>query len=187
MKTIGICVATIEGGVLCHKEIGREAARRGIDYPEIVTHTPLYASIGRAIAEDDFSQLSATLVDSIDRTAAAGAQFAIIPSNTMHIVFEEVASRTAIPILSIIEVAADHCKKRDYGRVGVLGTRTTMERRLFDRALAEHGIETVYPSKSDTDALAQIISDELIKGVFLGKTRERLETMAQTLGLGADA
>jgi aspartate racemase len=86
MKTIGICIPTIEGGVVYHQEIGREAHRRGIAYPQIVTHTPLYEAISWAVAHDDFEALAPVLIDSVNRTAAAGADIAIIPSNTTHIV-----------------------------------------------------------------------------------------------------
>ncbi len=115
MKATDICIATIEGGVVCHQEVGREAAR------------------------------------------------------------------TTIPVLSAIEVAAAHCAKRSYKRVGVLGTAPTMKRRLLDCALGGRGIETAYPSASDRDASMQIISDELIRGIFLDSTWERLEKMAQAL------
>ncbi|MBM4790637.1 amino acid racemase [Streptomyces sioyaensis] len=187
MAIVGICIATIEGGVVCHQEIGREAARRGIECPEIVTHTPKYEKIGRAIAADDFSDLGSTLADSVNLTAAAGADFAIIPSNTMHAVFDEVVRHAKIPVLSIIDSTAAQCRKDGYRRVGVLGTTSTAKRRLYDAPLASMGIEVVYPSDEDQDAVSGIISNELTKGVFLDESRRVLESVAHRVEREVDA
>jgi aspartate racemase len=187
MKTIGICIVTIEGGVVCHQEISREAARRGIAYPEIVTHTPLFETIGEAAAHGNFGSLASTLADSINKTARAGAEFAIIPSNTVHLVFEETAAKAKIPLLSILDVTAGHCKKAGYRRVGILGTAPTMQHRLYDRPLKACGIEAVYPDPDDQAALTNIILNELVRGIFLDATTACLEGMAQKLAKEADA
>lgn len=187
MKTIGICIPTIEGGVVCHQEIGREAARRGIAYPEIVTHTPLFEPIREAAVHGTFGPLAATLADSVNKTAQAGAEFAIIPSNTVHLVFEEMAAKTTIPVLSILDVTAGHCRKAGYKRVGILGTSQTMHHRLYDRPLARYGIETAYPDEAEQAALTRIIVEELVRGIFLDATTARLEGMARALAKEADA
>ena len=186
-RTIGICIATIEGGVVCHQEIGRDASRRGIAYPEIVTHTPRYASIRRAVEQDELSELPDTLVDSINRMAAAGAELAIIPSNTMHLVYDLVRPRCAIPLLNIAAVAAQSCRSSGYARVGVLGTASTMKRRLFDAHLHEVGIEPVYPSESDMATLTRIIADELIQGIFRDDSVATLLAIAARVHLSAEA
>lgn len=187
MKTIGICIPTIEGGVVCHQEIGREAARRGIAYPEIVTHTPLFEAIGEAAAHGNFAALAGVLADSVNKTARAGAEFAIIPSNTVHLVFEEIATKATIPVLSILDVTAGHCKTAGYKRVGILGTAQTMQHRLYDRPLAEYGIEAAYPDQAGQAELTRIILDELVRGIFLDATTARLEGMARRLAKEADA
>ncbi|KAJ5167373.1 uncharacterized protein N7482_006154 [Penicillium canariense] len=187
MKTIGICIPTIEGGVVCHQEIGREAMRRGIAYPPIVTHTPLYAGIKQAVQTDDFDSLVAVLSDSINRTAKAGADFAIIPSNTPHIVYSETAEKSVIPVLSILDVTADHCKKHGYKRVGILGTTPTARRRLYDAPLEKRGITSVYPSESDQDLVHDIIQTQLVCGIFLDETRDKLVRIAKQLAPHCDA
>ncbi|MFA7667596.1 MAG: amino acid racemase [Burkholderiaceae bacterium] len=187
MKTIGICIPTIEGGVVCHQEIGREAARRGIPYPQIVTHTPLFEVIGRSVTHDDFQSLATVLADSINCTARAGADFAIIPSNTMHGVFDDIARQSDIPVLSILDVAGDHCVEHGYRRVGILGTTPTIQRRLYDAPLAGRGISTVYPSAADQDAMMKIIYHELIRGIFTDASRQQLEDITKRLAVNCDA
>jgi aspartate racemase len=103
MKTIGICMPTIEGGVICHQEIGREAMKRGDAYPPIVTNTPQFEGIEQAIKTDDFESLVTMLSNSINITAQTGAEFAIIPSNTPHVVHHRTAEKSRIRVLSILK------------------------------------------------------------------------------------
>lgn len=187
MKTIGICIPTIEGGVVCHQEVGREAARRCIAYPPIVTHTPLYAEIKQAVKTDDFDSLATVLSDSINRTAKAGANFAIIPSNTPHIVYDGMAAKSTIPILSILEVTADYCELRGYKRVMILGTTPTARRRIYDEPLKKRGIIALYPPDIDQEFIHATIQNELIQGIFLDKTQQCLRIIAKRLALQCDA
>lgn len=187
MKKIGISIPTIEGGVICHQEIGREAARRGIAYPEIITHTPLFDAIGQAAAEGDFSMLASVLAASINSTARGGADFAIIPSNTVHFVFDEIAKRATIPVLSLPVVIANYCKAAGFSRVGILGTKPTMRDRLYDVALAAQNIEAVYPPDHMFDAVQNIILDELVKGIFREESRTALIQVANQFGSTAEA
>jgi aspartate racemase len=187
MKTIGICIPTIEGGVVCHQEIGREAMRRGVPYPPIVTQTPLYEGIKNAVKTDNFDALSTVLSDSVNSTAKAGAEFAIIPSNTPHIVFPETLAKSTIPVLSILEVTADHCVKLGCKRVGILGTSPTVRRRLYDEPLEKRGIATVYVPDAEQDYVHDAIQNELIKGIFTDQTRDGLVLIAKQLAPQCDA
>jgi aspartate racemase len=186
-KTIGICIPTIEGGVICHQEIGREASRRGIEYPEIVTHTPPYAGIRKAVENDDLSDLPETLIKSIGVLGRAGAELAIIPSNTMHLVFDRVSAGSAVPILNIAAVAAEFCRSKGFARVGVLGTASTMKRGLFDPYLEQRGIHAVYPSVFDMETLTRIIADELVRGRFEKRSTEILLEICARIYQHADA
>jgi aspartate racemase len=186
-RTIGICTATIEGGVICHQEVGREATRRGIDYPEIVTHTPKYAAIRKAVEDDELSELPATLIHSINLMAAAGAELAIIPSNTMHLVFDKVSPQCNVPLLHIASVAAEFCRSSGFRKVGVLGTASTMRRRLFDAHLHKVGVAAVYPPAGDMEMLTTIIARELIKGIFKQSSIDELAALTTRMAKEADA
>jgi aspartate racemase len=187
MKTIGICIPTIEGGVVCHQEIGREAIRRGVAYPPIVTHTPQFEGIKQAINTDDFQSLAAILSDSINRIAQAGAEFAIIPSNTPHIVHHQTAEKSTITVLSILEITASFCEKHGYKRVGILGTKPTVRRGLYDAPLAKRGITAVYTSEREQDLVHGIIQKELIRGIFRNEIRDMLVVVANQLAPKCDA
>lgn len=186
MKTIGISIPTIEGGVIAHQEIGREAARRGIAYPQIVTHTPLYGDLEQALKSGDNQALAASLADSINRTAKAGAEFAIISANTPHIAFDDIVAQSNIPVLSILDVAADHCKKRGYKRVGVLGTNWTVKNALYNGPLQKREMAAVYVPDSDQEIVMNAIVNELINGLILENTTSELVRIAKELATRCD-
>ncbi|KAJ5382335.1 Aspartate racemase [Penicillium concentricum] len=186
MKTIGICIPTIEGGVIAHQEIGREAARRGIAYPQIVTHTPIYGDLEQALKSGDNKSLIELITDSINRTAKAGAEFAIISANTPHIVFDDIVAQSNIPVLSILDVTANHCKRQGYNSVGVLGTTWTVKSGLYNGPLQKRGMAAVYASDTDQAIVMDAILHELINGTFLEKTSSELVRIAKELATRCD-
>ncbi|KAJ5450316.1 uncharacterized protein N7458_006765 [Penicillium daleae] len=161
--------------------------RRGIAYSPIITHTPQFEEINQAVKTDDFDSLAAVLSESINRTAQAGADFAIMPSNTPHIVFNETAEKSTIPVLSILEVTASHCETHGYKRVGILGTKPTIRRALYDAPLAKRGIISVYTSESERDLVHDIIQTELIRGIYSKQTCDTLVSIASRLVPKCDA
>ncbi|KAJ5245457.1 hypothetical protein N7489_005553 [Penicillium chrysogenum] len=187
MKTIGICIPTIEGGVIAHQEIGREAARRGIAYPQIVTHTPIYGDLEQALKSGDNQSLAAFLADSINRTAKAGAEFAIISANTPHVAFNDIVAQSNIPVLSILDVAANHCKRQGYKNVGVLGTTWTVKNGLYNGPLQKRDMAAVYVSDTDQAIVMNAIVQELIDGIFLETTTSELVRIAKELATRCDA
>ncbi|KXG49366.1 Aspartate racemase [Penicillium griseofulvum] len=186
MKTIGICIPTIEGGVITLQEIGREAARRSIAYPQIVTHTPIYGDLEQALKSGNNQLLVELITDSINRTAKAGAEFAIISANTPHIVFDDILTQSNIPVLSILDVAANYCKMQGYKSVGVLGTTWTAKNRLYNGPLQERGMAAVYASDIDQTIVMDAILHELINGIFLEKTTGELVRIAKELATRCD-
>ncbi|CAG8909788.1 unnamed protein product [Penicillium egyptiacum] len=187
MKTIGICIPTIEGGVIAHQEIGREAARRGIAYPQIVTHTPLYGDLQQALKSGDNQSLASLLADSINRTAKAGAEFAIISANTPHVVFDDIVAQSDIPVLNILDVTANHCKKQGYNSVGVLGTTWTVKNGLYNGPLQTRDMAAVYVSDTDQAIVMDAILNELASGIFLETTISELVRISKELATRCDA
>lgn len=171
MKTVGICVTTVEAGLVCHREIACEAGRRGVAVPEIVTHTPLLSVLGPALAEGDFTDV---LCESLARLAIAGADFALVPSDAVHLAFPAVDAVSPIPLLSATEATAVHCRARGHRRVGVLGTTPIVAERLYDYALIAAGIEPSYPGDAVTAEVDRLVRDE--PRAAPGRVRRLIET-----------
>jgi aspartate racemase len=163
MKHIGIHQYSVPGALLCFEEIMGEAQRRLASHQHpVVTMTGL--AMADAVAEWDDRDNAALRERSarvIDRLAAAGADFFCCPDNTAHIALEAEGPDFALPGLHIAEVVADEAKSRGFKRVGVLGTRWTMEGPVYRRALEARGIGWEVPLADARSELHRIIMDEL--------------------------
>jgi len=96
-----------------------------------------------------------------------GADFLVICTNTIHKLANKIEEKIEIPILNIIDVTADEIKKMGFEKVGLLGTRFTMEQDFYKMRLKEkHGIESIIPEKTDRDIIHSVIMNELSVGVF---------------------
>lgn len=119
---------------------------------------------------------------------AAGAEAIIICANTPHMIYPVVAPRIDVPILHIADATANEAKKLGIHKLGLLGTKTTMEKDfLKDRLRKEHGLDTLTPGMNSRAEIHRIISEELTRGQFTDSAREfLLEEMAKLRLQGAD-
>src|SRR5439155_21283709 len=114
--------------------------------------------------------------------AAAGADFAICPDNTVHQAFPYLTSRSPIPFLSIAEVVADEAGRRGFRQLGVLGTRYLMESEVYPAALSRCGIACDVPEVEDRERINTIIFKELVNGIFTEPSRLYFNEMMEELG-----
>jgi aspartate racemase len=136
----------------------------------------------------DHDSIRATLAVSADRLARAGADFFVCPDNTAHLALERPGPGLALPGLHIAEVVAGQAARDGHSRVGVLGTRYTMDAPLYPRALAARGIAAELPTGSDRLLINKIIFDELVNGVFTAESRqEYVRVIADLAERGCDA
>ncbi len=118
----------------------------------------------------------------------AGANFILIGSNTMHKVADAIQKYITIPILHIIDVTAREIQKQGFKKVGLLGTRFTMQDGFYQQKLAEYKIETAVPSYSEQTIVHEIIFEQLVKGTILDESRNHyLEIIDRLAKNGAEA
>jgi aspartate racemase len=126
------------------------------------------------LAASDLPGLGDYLADELRRLARAGADFALLAANTPHIVFEELERRSPVPLVSIVEASCDAARTMGVRRLGLLGTRFTMEGRFYLDVFSRAGI-TLVPLQEDERALVhERYMGELVKGVFSPATRAEL-------------
>ena len=123
---------------------------------------------------NDRAALIAYLSDELNRLADAGADFAAFASNTPHIVFDELASRSRIPLISIVESAANAAQKRGVKKAGLLGTRFTMQAPFYAEAFAARGMKVVVPEPQDLSYVHEQYMSELVNAKFLDPTRHEM-------------
>ena len=133
------------------------------------------------LAGTDLSELARYLAAEVEKLAQAGATFGLLAANTPHLVFDSVAGHSSIPLISIVAVTCEAAKSRGLKRLGLFGTRFTMQSSFYRDALADKQIELVVPNEEEQAWIHEKYMLELVKGIIRPETRERL--MATTKAL----
>lgn len=190
MKHLGILAHSTEGAALCFLTFCQEGFRRigPHDHPDVTMDCIAMARSMPAWDEGDYLPIRSTLARSVDRLARAGADFFACPDNTAHLALEQPGEDLALPGLHIAEVVAEQAARDGRRRVGVLGTRYTMDGPVYPAALAARGIAAEMPQPDDRALIDKIIFDELVNGVFTSGSRaEYVRVIAQLADRGCDA
>ncbi len=143
-------------------------------YPSIVLNSLDVTKLLGWMNAGQLSEVTAYLVDGLQRLVRAGTDFAIIAANTPHIVFDEVQQRSAIPLVSIVEATCAEAERRGMTKVGLLGTRFTMQAHFYQDLFSRRGITLVVPPLDEQNYIHEKYVGELLNDVFLPETRERL-------------
>jgi aspartate racemase len=133
------------------------------------------------LVEGDRPALIEYLLSSLDRLAGARVDFAAMTANTPHIVFDDLAARSPVPLVSIVEVCAQEARQRGLGRLALLGTRFTMEGSFYPMVCARYGIAVVPPNDTDRAWLHERYVGELLRGEFRDDTRRQLVSLISRL------
>jgi aspartate racemase len=141
----------------------------------------LDAQHGLSLAANDRAGYVAYLLGSLRRLAGAGVDFAVLTANTPHLVFDELAAQSPMPLLSIVETCAAEASHQGLTRLGLLGTRFTMEAPFFAEVFERHAIAVVSPGERDRVALHQLYVEQLLRGEFREETRRELIAMVERL------
>ena len=136
---------------------------------------------GLRLVATDRSALIEYLLASIRRLASAGVDFVAITANTPHIVFDELAADAPVPLLSIVEVCAEEAKRRGLERLGLLGTRFTMEAPFYPDVCARYGIAVVAPKDVERIWLHEKYITQLLKGDFPDDARQGVVALVRRL------
>lgn len=175
-KHIGIVGVSSEGAALCYRSIFQEAFAlpEDLDLPEVSLHTHSLKRYMILIEKDDWDGVTSLWISSIRKLEAAGADFAVCPDNTVHRVFGKVAVLSSMPLISITETAARECKAKRYQKVGVLGTKYTMQGPVYRNELSKLQIEMVVPDETKLRTVDSIIFKELVLGKMMKSSTERM-------------
>ena len=190
MKHLGILATTPEGAALCFRVFCQQgAADLGPhDHPNVTLDCIALARSLPAWQRGDYQSVRATLSVSVDRLARAGADFFACPDNTAHLALERRGGGLALPGLHIAEVVADQAARNGHTRVGLLGTKFTMDGPVYPRALTARGIAAELPVPEDRAILHEIILAELVHGVFTERARQEYARIIEQLAArGCDA
>src|ERR1051325_5405428 len=157
-----------------------------VHYPEfIIVSVDLRTGLD-FIKANDLSGMADFLLEGINKLARGGADFGIISANTPHIVFDEIAPESPIPMISIVEATRAAAKMQNLGKLGLMGTRYTMQSDFYPKLLAREGIRLFVPDSEEQDYIHKKYFDELVPGKFLPVTRAGLLAIIDRMKAGSD-
>lgn len=181
MKTIGII-----GGIGPESTIdyyrrllaGAKKRTQDGDAPAIIINSIDVRKLLRLIATNQVNVVADYLITELDRLARAGAQCGMLAANTPHVVFDEVSRRSPVPLVSIVTATCGEAKSRGLKKLGLFGTKFTMQGRFYAEAFASQGLCLAVPLAEEQDYIHDKYVNELIPGKYVPETRDRMLAIA---------
>jgi aspartate racemase len=175
MKTIGLLGGmSWESTALYYRLINEETRHKlgGLHSARIVLESLDFQDVEVLQDRGDWAAAGQLLANAARRIEAAGADFLLICTNTMHKVADDVAVAIDIPLLHIADATAERIKEAGIDTVGLLGTRFTMEQAFYKGRLEEQGIGVLTPPENSRGHVHTVIYDELCRGVVKDESRQ---------------
>ncbi len=190
MKTIGLIggtswVSTVDYYRIINQQTNLHLG--GINSAKILLYSVNYHEFRLRADTGNWQQQGEELSAIAQKLQQAGADCILLCANTMHMMADLIQPNITAPLLHIANGTAREILKRKIKKVGLLGTKFTMEHDFFKSRLTDSGIETIIPDSADRDFVHDTIFNELGKGVFSASTKSRyLEIMDNLLKQGAE-
>ncbi len=174
MKTIGLIGGMSWESTIPYYRIINEKVRDelgGLHSAEIILYSVDFDGIEKLQSGDEWDKAGEILGKAAHALEAAGADFIVICTNTMHKAADQIGSHIKIPILHIADAAADELENRHIRRVGLLGTKYTMLHDFYKKRLSDRGFEVLIPDNEDAETVNEIIFRELCVGEIREESR----------------
>jgi aspartate racemase len=180
-----------ESTVPYYREINEAVKARlgGLHSAKLILYSVDFHDIERLQHAGDWAAAGALLADAARALEAAGADFLVLCTNTMHKVSDAIEAAVAIPLLHIADPTGAAIQQAGVSTVGLLGTRFTMEQDFYrERLRARYGLEVLIPEAPEREIIHRIIYDELCLGKIVPESRaEYRRIMAELTRAGAQA
>jgi aspartate racemase len=164
-----------------------KAALGGFHSAHTVLYSVDFAAIEAMQADGRWDDAGAELNRAARALEAAGADFVVLCTNTMHKVADRLCDGLGIPLLHLADATAAAIKAAGVGRVGLLGTGFTMEQPFYRDRLAAHGLDVLVPGEADRALVHRVIYEELVLGVVKPGSRDAYrEVIARLVEAGAE-
>jgi aspartate racemase len=133
------------------------------------------------VRANELARMADFLAEEVERLARAGAGLALLSANTPHLVFDDVQSRSSIPMLSIVTVTRAAAVAAGLRRLALFGARFTMQATFYPQIFKEAQIAIVVPNEAEQAYIHEKYMGELWHGIVLDETRERLIGIVQAM------
>jgi aspartate racemase len=189
MKTIGLAGGT--GWISSadyYKIINEETNRRlgGLEFARCILFSVNYGEIDAFNRQNNREGVYKLILDASQKLIRSGADFIVLCANTLHQFAERLESQINVPVIHIAEATADEIIRKKMNKIGLLGTKQTMEMDFYKARLNEKNIDVVVPDPDDRDFIQNTISGELLRGILSNDSKLRfIEICKELNGRGA--
>ena len=184
MKKIGLVGGTgPESTLMYYKQLNKriDELTNGEAMPELVIESVDFRKAWGYVSSQQYDELAGYLSEKVQSLSAAGAGVIALTAATMHIVSGEIIKRTNTELVSIPSAVRDEALKRNYTKVGLLGTIFTMEQDYMKKDLTNAGIEVIVPEKKDRELVADRILCELELGIVKESTLDEFNRVIKDM------
>ena len=185
MKIIGMIGGMSWESSLEYYRIMNQAAKEklgGFHSAPCILYSVDFDEVEKLQHQGDWESLTRLMIEAAQRVKKAGADFLVICTNTMHKMADEVQEAIQIPLLHIADVTAEAVKANGQSRVGLLGTKFTMEQDFYKGRLQEiHGIDVLIPEDKERQVIHDILYNELCLGEIKELSKGKFQSIIQNL------
>jgi aspartate racemase len=190
-KTIGLIGGmSWESSAVYYKIINQEVKKTlgGVHSCKCLMYSVDFGEIATLQHNGDWDKLGEMMSETAQNLENGGADFIILCTNTMHKLAGKITAKVKIPLVHIADATAEAIKRSEIKKVGLLGTKFTMEQDFLKGRLADnHAIETIIPNEEQRDVVHKTIYEELVKGIITDKSRQAyLEIIDDLIANGAE-
>ena len=186
LKTIGMIGGmSWESSAEYYRMINEEVKRQlgGLHSAKIILFSVDFNEIERCQSEGRWDEAGQILGEAAYSLEKAGADFIVICTNTMHKVIDQISQKTSLPILHIADETAAQIKKLGIKKVGLLGTKYTMEQDFYKSRIQSQNIEVLIPAEKDRELINKTIFNELCLGSIQQSSREYFKRIIEGLAV----
>ena len=177
IKTIGLIGGmSWESTVEYYKIINRTVNQKlgGVHSCECLMYSFDFAVIEKLQHQGKWDELTGLMISAAKRIENAGAEIILICTNTMHKMADEVEGNIAAPLLHIADATAEEIKRQGMKKVGLLGTKFTMEQYFYRKRIEEkYNINVIIPDEQERQIVHDVIYDELVVGKIISSSTQK--------------
>lgn len=175
MKTLGLIggtgwISTVDYYRIINKEINKRLGKH--NFAKCIIYSLNHGDFIEYNKLGDLIGIYSLILNAANKLIVAGADCILLCANTTHMFADKLRRQISVPLIHIGEVTANEIKRKNLSKVGLLGTKATMEQEFIKSKLVKKNIEVLIPDSRDREYINKIILDELIKDVFSSKTRQ---------------
>ncbi|MFC4802050.1 aspartate/glutamate racemase family protein [Neobacillus sp. GCM10023253] len=142
------------------------------ELPELFINSINMYKMFRLLMNGQTEEVIHYLTDAVQKLESVGADFVVMCGNTPHIVFDQIQQKVQVPMISIVEETCLKARELSLEKLGLIGTKFTMENDFFQKPFISHNIEIVVPNQTEQEYIHRKIVEELENGIVNNETKE---------------